>query len=71
MSKPIVRIHNIETNEVIDREMNNAEFAQYEADQALQATAQAEAEAKATAKAALLTRLGITAEEAQLLLGGN
>ena len=33
--------------------------------------AQAEAEAKATAKAALLTRLGITAEEAQLLLGGN
>jgi hypothetical protein len=33
--------------------------------------AEAEAEAKATAKAALLTRLGITAEEAQLLLGGN
>jgi hypothetical protein len=31
----------------------------------------AEAEARATAKAALLTRLGITAEEAQLLLGGN
>jgi hypothetical protein len=31
----------------------------------------AEAEAKATAKAALLERLGITAEEAQLLLGGN
>ena len=32
---------------------------------------QAEAEAKATAKAALLERLGITEEEAQLLLGGN
>ena len=31
----------------------------------------AEAEAKATAKAELLERLGITAEEAQLLLGGN
>jgi hypothetical protein len=30
---------------------------------------QAEAEAKATAKAALLDRLGITAEEAALLLG--
>lgn len=30
-----------------------------------------EAEAKATAKAALLDRLGITAEEARLLLGGN
>jgi hypothetical protein len=71
MTKPMVRIHNVETDEVIDREMNDAEFAQYEADQALQATAQAEAEAKAQAKAALLTRLGITAEEAQLLLGGN
>jgi hypothetical protein len=28
-------------------------------------------EAKATAKAALLNRLGITADEASLLLGGN
>jgi hypothetical protein len=71
MSKPMIRIHNIETDEVIDREMNDAEFAQYQADQAAQAAAQAEAEAKAIAKAALLTRLGITAEEAQLLLGGN
>jgi hypothetical protein len=71
MSKPMVRIHNTETNEIIDREMNDAEFAQYEADQAAQATLQAEAEAKATARAALLERLGITAEEAQLLLGGN
>ncbi len=71
MTKPIVRIHNTETDEVIDREMNDAEFAQYEADQVAQATAQAEAEAKATARAALLERLGITAEEAQLLLGGN
>ncbi len=67
----MVRIHNTETNEIIDREMNDAEFAQYEADQAAQATLQAEAEAKATARAALLERLGITAEEAQLLLGGN
>ena len=67
-TRPIVRIHNIETDEVIDREMNDAEFAQYEADQATLATAQAEAEAQATAKAALLSRLGITAEEAVLLL---
>jgi hypothetical protein len=70
-TRPTVRIHDISTDEVIDREMNDAEFAQYEADQAAQAILQAEAEAKATAKAALLTRLGITAEEAQLLLGGN
>jgi hypothetical protein len=31
----------------------------------------AETEAKAEAKAALLERLGITAEEAQLILGGS
>ena len=68
MTRPMVRIHNLATNEVIDREMNDQEFAQYEADQAIQATAQAEAEAKETAKAALLAQLGITAEQAKLLL---
>jgi hypothetical protein len=68
MTKPIIRIHNTETDEVIDREMNDAEFAKYKAAQALNKTAQAEAEAKATAKAELLSKLGITAEEAQLLL---
>jgi hypothetical protein len=71
MAKPMIRIHNIETDEVIDREMTNAEFAQYEAEQAEQAAKQAEAEAKATARKALLTRLGITEEEARILLGGN
>ena len=71
MTKPIIRIHDLSTDEVIDREMNDQEFAQYEADQAAQAAKQAEAEAKAAQKTALLERLGITAEEAQLLLGGN
>jgi hypothetical protein len=68
MSRPIIRIHNVTTNEIVDREMNDAEFAQYQADQAAQAIAQAEAEAKATAKAALLAQLGITEEQAKLLL---
>ena len=48
--------------------MNAAELKQYEANQAENATAKAEAEAKATAKATLLKKLGITAEEARLLL---
>ena len=68
MTKPTIRIHNIETNEIIDREMTNAEFAQYEADQAAEAARKAEAQAKATAKAALLAQLGITEEQAKLLL---
>ena len=71
MTKPMVRIHNTETNEIIDREMTDAEFAQYEIDAANTAARQAEAEAKATARQALLDRLGITADEAKLLLGGN
>jgi len=68
-TRPMVRIHNIETNEVIDREMNDEEFAQYEADQAAYATQAAAEAAKAAEKAALLARLGITADEAKLLLG--
>ena len=74
-SIPEITIHNTQTGEVITRPMNEDELAQLEIDKAnakIQAAAkQAEAEAKATAKAALLERLGITAEEAQLLLGGN
>jgi hypothetical protein len=68
MSKPTIRIHNTATDEVIDREMNDAEFAQYQADQATEVARKAEAEAKAQAKAALLAQLGITEEQAKLLL---
>jgi len=64
----MVRIHDLATGEVIDREMNDVEFEALKADQALNAIAQAEAQAKATAKADLLAKLGITAEEATLLL---
>jgi len=67
-NRPIIRVYNSETDEVIDREMNDTEFAQYEADQAARAAAQAKAEAKAQAKAELLQRLGITEDEARLLL---
>jgi inosine/xanthosine triphosphate pyrophosphatase family protein len=68
-TKPIIRIHNITTDEVIDREMNDAEFAQYQLDKETQAIEKAEAEAKQTAKAAIVDRLGLTADELKLLLG--
>jgi hypothetical protein len=67
--RQMVRIHNVETNEIIDREMNDEEFAQWEADQAIQAAADA-AKAKAEAdKAALLARLGLTEDELKTILG--
>ena len=68
MTKPMVRIHNTETNEIIDREMNDEEFAAYEEQKAIDAALEIERIAKETAKAALLERLGITAEEAKLIL---
>ena len=52
----------------VEREMNAEELAQYEKDQAAWAAEKA-AEAKAKAdKAELLAKLGISAEEAKLLL---
>ena len=61
------------TNETIETEMSKDELAQLKKDQAADASAkalvQAELEAKAIAKAELLSRLGITADEAKLLLG--
>ena len=65
----MVRIHNLSTDEIIDREMNDDEFAQYQTDQEIQSAKKAEAIAKADEKQAILDRLGLTADEAKLLLG--
>ena len=68
-TRPMVRIHDLATNEVIDREMNDDEFAQYEANKATEIARKAEAEAKETAKAAILDRIGLTADELKTILG--
>jgi hypothetical protein len=68
MTEKIIREHNVTTGEIIDREMNAEELAEFEASQA-ETEAKAEAEAvKAAEKAALLAKLGITDDEAKLLL---
>jgi hypothetical protein len=65
---PEIGIYDHATGESLVREMNAEELADYQA--GLEATAEAEADkAKAELdKAALLTKLGITAEEAKLLM---
>ena len=68
MTKPIIKIVNAETGEEVEREMNAAELAQYEIDQANNQQLKNDEAIKASAKLALLDRLGITAEEAALLL---
>ena len=67
MTKPTIRIYT-SVDEFIDREMNDDEFTQYQIDVAEAQTRKAEAQAKATQKAALLERLGISEDEARLLL---
>jgi hypothetical protein len=68
-TRPMVRIHNVVTDEIIDREMNDAEFAQWQADQEVFKAAN-ETKAKAEAdKAALLARLGLTEDELKTILG--
>jgi hypothetical protein len=71
--KIIEKEFNVQTGEetITEREETAQEQAVRETFEAEQAAKQAEAEAKAKARQAILDRLGLTAEEAQLLLGGN
>ena len=66
---PIVLEHNTETNEIIEREMTPVELKQYKLNAKESELKKSEAEAKAIAKAAILDRLGLTADELQTILG--
>jgi len=68
MTKPQIKEYNCETQKEIIRDATDAEIAQMEIDAANAVVAKAEAEAKAAQKAALLERLGISEDEARLLL---
>jgi hypothetical protein len=70
MSRPITRIHNTETDEVIDREMNDEEYKVYQEMNAMTEQYQAEAEAKENAKEAAegkLAALGLTTDDLRAL----
>ena len=69
MSRPMIRIHDLENNEIIDREMTVAEYKIYQAEEKIEADRQAEDDAKQTAKAAILDRIGLTADELKTILG--
>jgi hypothetical protein len=69
--KIIEKEFNIQTGEetITEREETTAEKKQRLAIEAELAKEQAEADAKAEARAAILDRLGLSAEEAKILLG--
>ena len=73
MNKPLIKIHNVEFDQVLEREMTNAEFVKYqkliEITQVEKEQKQAELKTKEAARQAILDRLGLTADEAKLILG--
>ena len=69
MTSLIIKEHNVETGEVIERELNAEELAQHEAYLSEQETKKAEQAAKDAAKQAVLDKLGLSADEVAALLG--
>jgi len=68
-NKPQIKIVNCTTGEEIVRDATAEEIAQIELDAANATARKAEAEAKAAQRQAILDRIGLTADEAKLLLG--
>jgi hypothetical protein len=66
---PTILIHNVETGEIIERDMTAEEIKQQEKDIASTKVAELAKAEKAAKRAALLEKLGITEEEAKVLLG--
>ena len=64
----MIRIHDLSTGEVLDREMTAAEFTEYKAQKVTDESNQAEAVDKLAAKQAVLAKLGLTAMEVSALL---
>jgi hypothetical protein len=69
MTIPTVKIHDAETGEIIEREMNAEELAQFEVDTTKQAETDANQAIKQAARQAVLDKLGLTADEVAALLG--
>jgi hypothetical protein len=69
MTKLIMTEHNVTTGQVIEREMTADEVAQFQADKKLALEVEQAQTKRAADKSALLQRMGLTEDEARLLLG--
>jgi hypothetical protein len=66
MTKPMIKIHNVETDEIIEREMNAEEYANHLQIVKDYEARTAEAQAKAATRASALAKLaalGLSADE--------
>jgi hypothetical protein len=68
-NKPQIKEFNCETGKEIVRDANADEIAQMKLDAATDQANKAAAEAKTAQRQAILDKLGLTAAEAQLLIG--
>jgi len=69
MTNPKIRVHDSETNEVIDRVMTDVELAQNDEIKENVKKEKAEREAKLKQKTEIAERFGLTLDELKLLLG--
>lgn len=69
MTNPTIRIHDLETDEVIDRPMTAAELKAYEIGIESVAKRKEAEELKANLKQEVLAKLGLTTDEVAALLG--
>ena len=67
--KSQIKIVNVETGEEIIRDANAEEITQMKLDAANEANRKAEAEVRENTKAAILDRIGLTADELKTILG--
>jgi hypothetical protein len=73
-TKPMTQEHNVQTDEVVIREMTDVEFLQYQKDMETSEkilSAQQESAAAKAAAEAKLTALGLTADDLKALGLGN
>lgn len=64
MTKPIIRVHNQDTGEIVDREMTDQEFTDYQSSLTEAAEQEAKNQAEIDAKLLILRQLGLTDEQA-------
>ena len=69
MTNLIIKEVNVQTGEEIEREMTKSELTKYQNELQKIKDEQTEVEAKAVARQAILDRLGLTTDEAKLILG--
>ena len=67
MTIPMVRMHDLATDKIVDREMTTDEFAAYQSQQASQTKAIEEAIAAKKSAEAKLATLGLTADDLKAL----